>query len=373
MKDLARLLLAMAVLLVSACAPQPVDPAPPSTSTLTALPTPSASTQPPEVTKTLPPATPSPTPSSQPLLLRRSCGREYVVRADAPISIYYGEWSTNGRDLADQWATSLVVDLVIDGQHVQGQPQVPAADLPYNCPSDPENSYWVYYAAFLPGLAAGVHNVDVTSTALRQLPNGYGNVTYGPGELLHQTFTVRAIGAPPLVSSAPTGRPTMLVDEANQSAVYEDVLSLGWDDWSWHSNVALASTEHVHSGSVSIKALLASWGAISLHNAGFDTTPYYWLEFYIYVGDNTLRRISVYFNDTSDKELMPKVSVNDPAFIAGGAYIANRWQRVRIPLHVTGGDSRDIVRINFKDESGHGQEAFWIDGIRFIGGTPASH
>jgi hypothetical protein len=70
---------------------------------------------------------------------------------------------------------------------------------------------------------------------------------------------------------------------------------------------------------------------------------------------------------------MPKVSVNDPAFIAGGAYIANRWQRVRIPLHVTGGDSRDIVRINFKDESGHGQEAFWIDGIRFIGGTPASH
>jgi uncharacterized protein YraI len=323
----------------------------------------------------IPTATPTEatqTPYSQPILLRRSCGRDYVVVPDTPISLYYGGWSSNGQELAEQWATSLVVDLTIDGERVQGRPNPPAADLPYNCPKDPDNSYWVYYTAFIPGLPEGVHQVGVTFHALRQLRDGYGDVLYGPGELLHQTFTVSAIGAPPVPSPAPTGTPVVMVDEANQAVVYEDVLGLGWEDWSWYSTADLASAEHAHSGAVSIKASLRSTGAVSLYYSGLDTTPYHWLEFYIYVGENTLRRISVYFNDTSDKELMPKVSVDDPAFIAGGTYIANRWQRVRIPLAATGGANRAIIRINFKDESGDGQSPFWIDGIRFVGAVPDS-
>ncbi len=107
-----------------------------------------------------------------------------------------------------------------------------------------------------------------------------------------------------------------------------------------------------------------------MHSPGFDTAPYSWLEFYIYVGDNTRRQLSVYFNDTADNELMPKVAVDDPAFIAMGAYIPNRWQRVRIPLSRTGGADTVIRRINIKEESGEVQGPFWVDGIRFLTADP---
>lgn len=161
-------------------------------------------------------------------------------------------------------------------------------------------------------------------------------------------------------------------DYTNRAVIYRDVLSLGWDDWSWDSNVHLASTQHAHAsdGTVSIRAELRPWGAISLHFPGLDTAPYYWLEFYIYVGDNTDRQLSVYFNDTDDKELLPKVRVDDPAFIAMGTYIPYRWQRVRIPLSRTGGADTKIMRLNIKDESGVVQEPFWIDGIRLLPADP---
>jgi hypothetical protein len=154
--------------------------------------------------------------------------------------------------------------------------------------------------------------------------------------------------------------------------VYQNKLALAWEDWSWYSMVDLASREHAHSKPVSIKASLGRTGALSLHFPGFNTAPYHWLEFYIYVGDNTLRQLSVYFNDTADKELMPKVSVDDPNFIALGMFIPNRWQRVRIPLSRTGGADTDILRINIKDESGADQQAFWIDDIRLLSAVPES-
>jgi hypothetical protein len=179
------------------------------------------------------------------------------------------------------------------------------------------------------------------------------------------------------LASAPRGMPgperaSPTFNASDQVVIYRDVLSLGWDDWSWDSAIHLASTQHAHAsdGAVSIRAELRPWGALSLHFPGLDTAPYYWLEFYIYVGDNTLRRLSVYFNDTADNELMPKVSVDNPAFIALGAYVPNRWQRVRIPLSRTGGANTAILRINIKDESGDGQEPFWVDGIRLLPADP---
>jgi uncharacterized protein YegJ (DUF2314 family) len=179
---------------------------------------------------------------------------------------------------------------------------------------------------------------------------------------------IRFLASTPLATPAPT----LPANEANAAVVYRNTLGLAWDDWSWYANVDLASREHAHSRPVSIKASLSGWGALSLHFPGFNTTPYNWLEFYIYTGDNTLRKLSVYFNDAADKELMPKVSVDDPAFIAMGAFVPNRWQRVRIPLSRTGGVDTDILRINIKDESGAGQEAFWIDDIRLLSAVPES-
>ncbi|MCJ7513935.1 MAG: hypothetical protein MUO23_13350 [Anaerolineales bacterium] len=194
------------------------------------------------------------------------------------------------------------------------------------------------------------------------------NDASGDGQEPFWVDGTRFLTSTPLATPAPTLPPK----EASAAVVYQNKLALAWEDWSWYSTVDVASREHAHSKPLSIKASLGPTGALSLHVPGFNTAPYHWLEFYIYVGDNTLRQLSVYFNDTADKELMPKVSVDDPDFIAMGAYIPNRWQRVRIPLSRTGGADTDILRINIKDESGAGQEAFWIDDIRLLPADPES-
>lgn len=191
--------------------------------------------------------------------------------------------------------------------------------------------------------------------------------------LLLAAVATSAVQPPRLATMPESDAAPPTTDDYDQAVVYRDVLSLGWEDWSWYSGVHLASTQHAHTpdGSVSIRAELQPWGALSLVcPSGFRTSPYQWIEFYIYVGENTDRPLSIYFNDTSDNELMPKVRIDDPAFIAMGEYVPNRWQRVRIPLSQTGAAETDIMRINIKNESAQAQERFWVDGIRFLGSTP---
>jgi hypothetical protein len=170
----------------------------------------------------------------------------------------------------------------------------------------------------------------------------------------------------------PTATPALTPDEAKELIIYGDVLSPRWEDWSWYSTVDVASTEHAHSGTVSIKVGLQPTGAMSLYHPGSKTSPYHWLEFYVYVGQDTERRLSVYFNDVSDAELMPKARIDHPSYIEGGSYRADHWQRVLVPLADTGGYSTTVIRINIKDESGAGQTAFWVDDIRLLGAVPAS-
>jgi hypothetical protein len=179
-----------------------------------------------------------------------------------------------------------------------------------------------------------------------------------------------AYGMPP--RPTPTATPVLVPDESTARVIYDDALAPKWEDWSWYSTVNLASTEHVHSGSAAIEVGLDPTGALSFHFPGFNTMPYQWLEFYIYVEEDTTRRLSVYFNDVSDTELMPKARVDQPSYIEGGEFLPDRWQKVLVPLADTGGAGIKVVRINIKDESGAGQLLFWIDDIRFLGAVPAS-
>jgi hypothetical protein len=95
----------------------------------------------------------------------------------------------SGMDLADQWSTSLVVDLEIDGEPVTGELQAPVHELPYNCRESPEDIYWLYYMAILPGLSTGQHQVTVTFSSSRALSDG-GGTLFGPGRFTEETFTI---------------------------------------------------------------------------------------------------------------------------------------------------------------------------------------
>lgn len=169
----------------------------------------------------------------------------------------------------------------------------------------------------------------------------------------------------------PTPTPILVVDENNQLVIYHDTLGTGWGDWSWDSTVNLNSDSSVYNGNAAITVSLKPWGALSLYNGGIDISPYYWLEFYINVGKNAQRQLVVSFNDKSDSELVQKVDISNPLYIEGGAFVADGWQRVRIPIVEMGASHTTIVRVNIKDDSGNGQKDFFIDEIRLVGAVPS--
>jgi hypothetical protein len=168
--------------------PSPTRPSPSPTIAPSDTPVPSDTPIPSDT-----PVPPTPTPSPQPLLLRRPCGRDYIVEANYPLQIFYGGWGVRGKELADQWATALTIDLTIDGQPTAGDLQLPEPDLPFNCRPDPyEDLYWLYSIVVIPeGLPVGTHDVSVVFNALRALPDGSGLI-FGPGRLLENTFRIIA-------------------------------------------------------------------------------------------------------------------------------------------------------------------------------------
>ncbi len=190
-----RITLILLILLVTGCTAEPAmvptaSPAP----TMTVSPIPPTATIipspiPPTETPLPPTITYTPTPTPQPLLLRRKCGRDYIVNPDMPLQIFYGGWGVIGKDLADQWSTSLVIDLTIDGEIVEGTLQPPTHLLPYNCITSAEDVYWLYYMVTIPGLPPGDHYVSVKFNTLRVLTDGTG-LNYGPGQILENTFKI---------------------------------------------------------------------------------------------------------------------------------------------------------------------------------------
>lgn len=172
------------LVVIPTASPVPTMTASPVPPTVTTTPTPLPSTNTPTPTITY-----TPTPTPQPLLFRRKCGRDYMVNPDTPVQIFYGGWGVRGKDLADQWSTSLVIDLTIDGETVEGALQPPTHLLPYNCTTHPDYIYWLYYMVTIPGLSPGDHHVSVKFNTLRVLPDGSG-LNYGPGQFLEQTFKI---------------------------------------------------------------------------------------------------------------------------------------------------------------------------------------
>jgi hypothetical protein len=165
----------------------------------------------------------------------------------------------------------------------------------------------------------------------------------------------------------PTFTPIVDVDEDNSLTVYDDQLTSGWENWSWDINsLDLASGTKTYSGNAAIQLSIDPWGALSLHHSNLDTSGYYWLEFYIYVGDNTHRKLVVYLNNELDEEISPYTDLSNPIYIEGETFLPNQWQRIRIPLADLGGFQTTITRINLKDYSGEGQTEFFVDQIRLL-------
>jgi hypothetical protein len=166
-------------------------------------------------------------------------------------------------------------------------------------------------------------------------------------------------------SPRPAAAPLPGLDYTHSMPVYTDALAAGWDSWSWpvEGVFDFASTEQIHSGTHAIKAVNPSWGAVALHHEAFDSSPYYWLELYVYKGSDP-SKVEVWFNDGNDAELR-KRPVEDCRYTDGQPITAGTWRRVRIPLKDLDASNRLLSRLSIGN--GYDQPlTYYLDEVQLV-------
>jgi hypothetical protein len=162
-------------------------------------------------------------------------------------------------------------------------------------------------------------------------------------------------------SPRPAAPPLPGLDYTHSMPVYTDALAAGWDSWSWAGTFDFASTEQVYSGTYAIKAVNPSWGAVALHHEAFDSSPYYWLELYVYKNSDP-SKVAVWFNDENDAELSKRPVESN----CGQPITAGVWTRVRIPLKDLDASNRLLSRLSIGN--GYDQPlTYYLDEVRLVG------
>ena len=188
---------------------------------------------------------------------------------------------------------------------------------------------------------------------------GQCDMGYSPHDKPAEEVLRSLYGAPPKSSEAIPG-----LDYSKTSTVYTDGLGLGWDSWSWGGIYNFAFTETVASGMFAISANALPWGAVALHYDNFDTSPYYWLELYVYKSTDE-SSVVVFANDEYDQILRTR-PVEDCRYTDLHPISLGEWTRVRIPLNDLNADNRLLQRISIGNNSDQ-PFTFYVDDVRLVG------
>ena len=183
--------------------------------------------------------------------------------------------------------------------------------------------------------------------------NGYTVHDKPAEDVLRQWY-----GAPPRDTTPP---PPPI--ESITHPVYGDALAAGWENWSWQAAVNFNQTAQVQSGARAILVDAQSWGALSLHHAPLDTTPYDYLSFYLRQA-TAGNALIVYAQDEIGEELLDAPAA-DCRYGGGTPLPANTWRRVLIPLADLGAAGEQISQLTFVN-TGDTSLRFWLDDLRLV-------
>ncbi len=179
-----------------------------------------------------------------------------------------------------------------------------------------------------------------------------GNRTLDPGG-----YRLVQLQRTPPPSSTP-----MPTDPARGSYLYDDHLGAGWENWSWDTDVNLATSQPVYEGTQAIRAHYASaWGGVYLHHAGVALTGFSSLEFAIHGGVTGGQRLQLVAKDTRGT-VLPTVLLTP--YLPNGTVAANTWHILRVPLADLGLGGYPFTGIILQDASGGVQPAVYLDSIR---------
>jgi hypothetical protein len=192
------------------------------------------------------------------------------------------------------------------------------------------------------------------------IQGGPCDMSYSPHDKPAENILRQWYGVPPKSTEVIPGFNT-----TQTRVVYTDALGTGWDSWSWAGTYDFASTEQVASGTFAIKADTQAYGAVALHHVNFNSSPYYWLEFYLYKSTDP-SSVIVWFNDENDNSL-PNRPVEEDCRYTGGQFITHGvWTRVLIPLKDLEANNRRLQRLSI----GNGSDqpyTFYVDDVRLVG------
>jgi len=174
---------------------------------------------------------------------------------------------------------------------------------------------------------------------------------------------MRAFGRPRgLISAAFLFVAAHIHAQANLS-LYTDNLVNGFQDWGYTSTRNFANTTPTNSGSHSISITIGSnYGALDLEqpsDAGFDTTPYTSISFWINGGSAGGQRMQIYSRLGHNVQNSSMVSLSKLA--------TNAWQHITIPLSQLGAASQtNFTGIGIQSSISSAQPVFYVDDIALL-------
>jgi Glycoside Hydrolase Family 113 len=153
------------------------------------------------------------------------------------------------------------------------------------------------------------------------------------------------------------------LDYTHSTVIYSDTLGSGWDDWSWGGDYVFTFSGTVASGAYAISANALPWGAVALHYNNIESSPYYWLELYVYktTGNSS---VVVWANDENDSQLRGR-PVEYCRYTGGQPIQSGVWTRVRIPLKDLNASNSLLQRVSIGNASDQ-PFTFYVDDIRLV-------
>jgi hypothetical protein len=179
-------------------------------------------------------------------------------------------------------------------------------------------------------------------------------------DVLMSNFGVAAHATPPPL-------PPLDDDDDNQLKIFHNTLTGGWRENSHNIKLSVDISETMQFKNTELRVLMQPAGILSLYHNGADTSPYRWLEFYIYTGKTAPHRFLVNLFDGSNRESGQPISLPHPRYVEGGRFLADQWQRVRIPLADMGAENLTITRLNLKNALKKQPVEFFITEISLVG------
>ncbi len=144
---------------------------------------------------------------------------------------------------------------------------------------------------------------------------------------------------------------------------YDPRIDLGW---SWGLSEKTV-TEPVFIGKNALEVNFQGWSGFSPHLQNVDTSPYQWLEFYIFPTEDLTTTLIVDVADENDQVAYKQTITRCNYFDDKNRLLPGQWNRVLIPLEQINADHRLISRILLEYWATN-PTTIWIDEMRLVGG-----